>query len=741
MRRDATVSHAGPLGRVRATMVLVALALGGASCAHADDSPTRAPPETPVRIAFMPDVHVHDVHAAFEGDGFPGITMPGATRPATIRTMDAQLRSTRLFNENHAAFLAALDDAVARGVRLVALPGDFSDDGQPVHVRGLVRILDDYSARHGMRFFVVPGNHDPVRPLETPGGKSDYLGRDPRTGAIGPHAVFSHGGHPACAGGDPAAPPRPVTVHCTEDVRHMGYAGLTDALAGHGFMPRVQDRYFATPYSRYRYADYTLAQARVQAQWPNRRSRVCMDGVPTRAAICREVTDTSYVVEPVDGLWLIGLDANVYVPDGAAAVAFTGSGSQGWNAMLRHKPHVVDWLAEVVAEGASLGKQVIAFSHYPMAEFYNGASDDIAALMGGDGMQLGRRPTDATTHALAQTGLRVHVGGHVHVNDIAVRGGDGLRAFFNVQAASIAAHVPAYTLMTLDGTPQIGIETIVLDDVPGFDAFFDLYRAEHAVMAEPRWDLEILDARTYRDYTRRYLRQLVQRRLLGDWPCAMQALARSPLTGADLLTLSQWPGPPPTGPRPSADARLNVLHAVGACASQETPRVVHVDGAADTRRLHRTLADAEARAEALARTHGLRLEALAHWSILDFVVDVVGVANAGDLAFEDIPHDRAAHYGLLARALRTGAPDGDAVAGNRTAARANDVGAALGSQLGAALALLETLADGAPTRRVVLDLAADRLIDVSDEDAARHPLLDARPERFQPTPLEPVMSR
>lgn len=71
--------------------------------------------------------------------------------------MDAQLHSTRLFNENYFAFKVALDDAVERGVKIIALPGDFSDDGQPINIRGLNKILNQYSEEYGISFFLITG--------------------------------------------------------------------------------------------------------------------------------------------------------------------------------------------------------------------------------------------------------------------------------------------------------------------------------------------------------------------------------------------------------------------------------------------------------------------------------------------------------------------------------------------------------------------------------------------------------
>lgn len=149
-----------------------------------------------LQIAFLPDVHFHDVYAQFKDGHFSGIHSHSTNTAATIRTMATQLQSTRLFNENYFALQAALDDLVRRKVQLVVLPGDFSDDGQSVHIRGLKRILQHYSKAYGLKFLLTLGNHDPVRPYAHAAGKPDYLGPDGR-----PLAIFSPGSEP-CAGSD-----------------------------------------------------------------------------------------------------------------------------------------------------------------------------------------------------------------------------------------------------------------------------------------------------------------------------------------------------------------------------------------------------------------------------------------------------------------------------------------------------------------------------------------------------------
>lgn len=92
-----------------------------------------------IKVAFIADIHFQDDFANYKN--FKGLQIKGVLKKAKIRTMAAQLHSTRLFNENYFALRATLDDIAKRGIKIVALPGDYTDDGQPLHVKGLAAIL------------------------------------------------------------------------------------------------------------------------------------------------------------------------------------------------------------------------------------------------------------------------------------------------------------------------------------------------------------------------------------------------------------------------------------------------------------------------------------------------------------------------------------------------------------------------------------------------------------------------
>src|SRR6186713_78572 len=81
-------------------------ACGGGDSGSSSPAPTPPAAFSP-SVALMTDVHFEDVYGDFKSSSFSGIPTTSG-KNATVRTMYAQLTSTRLFNENYFAFRAAL---------------------------------------------------------------------------------------------------------------------------------------------------------------------------------------------------------------------------------------------------------------------------------------------------------------------------------------------------------------------------------------------------------------------------------------------------------------------------------------------------------------------------------------------------------------------------------------------------------------------------------------------------------
>ncbi len=462
-----------------------------------------------IKIAFMSDVHLQDIYATFSDTDYKGIKNPLTGKYNTIRTMESQLHSTRLFNENYFAFLAALEDAVHKGIKIIALPGDFSDDGQPMNVRALRKILDTYSKKYNITFLVITGNHDPGRPFAQDAGKKDFLGEGGQ-----PQAILSKQGNIENNGLQPII---------TQDVKEWGYAGILNQLSDFGFFPQEKFQYWETPFSSYDYENYTLEKALVVSRLNQRQYPISENLV---------VPDVSYLVGPQEGVWLLALDANVYVPvkgadsDSQNPKNYSGA-STGYNNVLTHKQHLISWVGKVVKEAQKRGKTLIAFSHYPMVEFNDGTSELKKALFGSDKMQLHRVPKEDVAKAFADAGLKVHFGGHMHINDTGIHKTKKGNVLINVQTPSLAAYPAAYKILTVQSKNILDVETVPLVSVPRFRELFPLYEKEHEYLIENKkeqiWSQEILNTNNYQEYVTWHLRELVRLRFIpDDWPSVLK---------------------------------------------------------------------------------------------------------------------------------------------------------------------------------------------------------------------------
>lgn len=435
-----------------------------------------------IRIAFLSDVHIQDV----------------VNYPHLVRTMESQLLSTRLFNENYYAFIAALDDAVEKGVQIVVLPGDLTDDGQTVNLQAMRDILRQYTERHGLSFFVTPGNHDPMRPFGCEYTRDCFLDENGKRlilvsdSSLLPH--FSSQG----------------TTQVEPLLKGEGYDGLLHYLGEFGYFPQEQFLYWETPFCEYTYDTYSFDQA-VEAANPEKRVYFQQEDLPL-------MPDVSYLVEPVKGLWILGIDANVYTrKDGQ----FQGC-LQNYNTILQYRKHLLPWIEKVAREAEKEGKVLVTVSHYPMTDFNNGATPYINQILGQGKLDTSRVPAEDIGVTFADAGIRLHFAGHIHINDTEVLQGKKGGYLTNIQVPSLAAYPPAYKLLTIHTGAIMEIETVKLETVPGYDTFFPLYEKEHNYLQSINypnlWNKEILASGNYYEFCTRHLRELVKFRMIPSLP-------------------------------------------------------------------------------------------------------------------------------------------------------------------------------------------------------------------------------
>ncbi|WP_394772841.1 metallophosphoesterase [Flavobacterium sp.] len=559
------------------------------------------------QIAFLSDVHLQDLFGTFSDNDYKGILNPKTGKYVLMRTMASQLHSTRIFNENYFAFIAALEDIAKRKIKYVALPGDYTDDGQPIHVKGLEKILDKYRKKYNIEFFITTGNHDPVGPFAQESGKEDFLGKGGKSqpiyskeGLYKPNLTIE----------------QPVVV--TADITKMGYLGITDNLKNFGFYPNKKYKFWATPFSNYTSQNYSFEKATEAAKLSNRVYNV---------APGFEVPDVSYVVEPVDGLWLMAIDGNVYIPkknDGDPKDSKSyAEASTGYNNVLSNKKHLIKWVEEISAQAKQQGKTLIAFSHFPMIDFNDDASAEIKELLGPNKWQLNRVPVEEVAQVFADAGLKIHFGGHMHINDTGTRTTAKGNTLVNIQTPSLAAYIPAYKLLTIQKDNLVDIQTITIDEVPRYNELFDLYKMEYQFLESQNvkdiWNIDILKTKNYHDFTNFHLKELVRLRFLADdWPAGFKNFILN-ISGKDLLVLANI----------KSDKDFDVI-----LKNKEN--------------FKKEWSEAESKTDKFLLENNLKKQDF-NWSGYDLLVDFYRFRSADELALVDVGIARAKQYKILSQ--------------------------------------------------------------------------------------------
>ncbi|MGF6177103.1 metallophosphoesterase family protein [Ensifer sp. 4252] len=430
-------------------------------------------------IAVIADAHFHDLEGDFD---FPGMTIDG--QRMMVRSWAETRQSTRVFNESAKALSVALDEVRDRGIRHVVLLGDYTDDGQRQTTASLRRILDQHANEYGTAFYALPGNHDIFGPTGRHHTK-EFLDQD---GA----GVWVTSDPASAAAGEIVTP----RMYCE------GYPTGLGPMADYGYFRKPEYLHWETPFG-------------LSDDVESRRYAVASPDGSNQYSLM----DASYLVEPEPGTWLLMIDANVFEPrDGTCMngeeAAFVDSTAAGWNAMLRLKPFIVTWITDVCARAKALGKTVLAFSHYPALDPFDGATGAERVLFGETNIAR-RTPRVAVTDALLGAGLSVHFSGHLHVEGV-TRRGRGERQLTNVAVPSLVAYPPAFKIIqpTNDG---IIVDTVALSSVQVDPRLSQAYRRETKQLGQA--DDLAFDAEDYGAFLRAHKLALVHHRYFPkEWP-------------------------------------------------------------------------------------------------------------------------------------------------------------------------------------------------------------------------------
>jgi 3',5'-cyclic AMP phosphodiesterase CpdA len=146
-------------------------------------------------------------------------------------------------------------------------------------------------------------------------------------------------------------------------------------------------------------------------------------------ALYRDVNSLSYICQPFDNLWILGIDNCKYTTDASGRIKVSGA----------INPRTLEWIEEKMEEARENNIEVLAMMHYGILEHYAG--------------QKGVEPliSESGTNAivLMNAGVRLIFTGHYHANDIVEFSNDG-KILYDIQTGSLVTPPYSYRIMTLD---------------------------------------------------------------------------------------------------------------------------------------------------------------------------------------------------------------------------------------------------------------------------------------------------
>jgi len=448
-------------------------------------------------IAVIADAHLHDIYSNYECAG----TNINGER-LTLRSWKDTRRSSRVFNESKDALETALNDIYQRGIHHVVLLGDYTDDGQIESTRRFVKLIRQYQQRYAMAFYAIPGNHD----FYGPAGKHQST------------RFITTPGNSVLVTSDPEVASTENTSVLTRRMYCEGAPANLLPMADFGLFKQPEYFYWETPFGQ----SDTTASRMFNAQ--------SEDG-----STSHKLMDSSYLVEPSEGLWLLMIDANVFEPrngktDATRKSTFIDSSNAGWNSVLRVKPFLIDWIKDVCTRAEESGKRLLAFSHYPIINTVDNETTAEALLFGQNAV-LRRTPNADVAETLLATGLNLHFSGHMHVNnDAQIKSAE--QTLTNISVPSLVAFPAAYKIIRSAAQDTL-VTTIPIDAMPLNKHLVAAYKAEN--QATGNTDEPALDAVCYGDflYKKTYTR-IKHRYLVKDWPAEIASEIEN-TTAADLV--------------------------------------------------------------------------------------------------------------------------------------------------------------------------------------------------------------
>ncbi len=178
-------------------------------------------------------------------------------------------------------------------------------------------------------------------------------------------------------------------------------------------------------------------------------------------AILRDANSLSYVAEPVDGLWLLGLDACRYKENPPAGHPITSG---------KFSPETMVWLEQVLEDARNQNKAVLTMMHHGAVEHYQ----DQKKLYG-EYVVDGYKKVSAL---LAEYGARLVFTGHFHAQDITIKRFGDNRFVIDVETGSLVTWPCPVRTVSISSEQVLKVQSDFITGIPskpGFEEYSQKY--------------------------------------------------------------------------------------------------------------------------------------------------------------------------------------------------------------------------------------------------------------------------
>lgn len=165
-------------------------------------------------------------------------------------------------------------------------------------------------------------------------------------------------------------------------------------------------------------------------------------------ALFRDSFSLSYIAEPVDGLWIVGLDACIYSPEDSNHYPQTGGAL---------RPETKKWLEHILLSEDAVSKMKVALVHHGILEHFKSQKKHFDNYVVKDQRKVSRW--------MAGLGVSTVFTGHFHANDVTLRKWKDGSFLFDIETGSLVTYPCPFRKISLKGD-RMEIETQYIRSIP-----------------------------------------------------------------------------------------------------------------------------------------------------------------------------------------------------------------------------------------------------------------------------------